>query len=140
MLNSTITQIGLVTVAVISLTGSVVSLWSSRRNRKAEAGRTEREAERIGDKTWIERLDALARDFDRLQQLSDERFAKLVEIEMLITEHVDWDWQVIRLLREHGIPVSDPPSLVYVRRKLQEAKDKEREQQHVNHVSEDEQS
>jgi hypothetical protein len=125
VLNSLYTQIGLVLVALISAAGGVYSIIASKSERDAQADKTAGEAEQINDQTWINRLSALGKDFDRLQTLSDERFARLVEIETLITEHVAWDFQIMRVLREHGIEVDSPPSLVYVRKKLKEAQSKE---------------
>lgn len=101
---------------------------AAKRQRDADAEKTSKESEAVGDQTWISRLYALTGDFNLLQRLSDERFERLVEIETLITEHVSWDHQVVRLLRQHNILVDDPPSLVYVRRKLHEAQEREKRQ------------
>jgi hypothetical protein len=112
----------LVLIALISASGGIYATVVSRKKTGAEAMKTEVEAEQTSDKTWIQRLDALSNDLGRLQLLSDERFERLVELEMLITEHVTWDFTVVRLLRQHGIDIHEPPSLVYVRRKLAEEK------------------
>lgn len=121
-MNSLIGQVFLVLIALISASGGIYATVVSRKKTGAEAMKTEVEAEQTSDKTWIQRLDALSNDLGRLQLLSDERFERLVELEMLITEHVTWDFTVVRLLRQHGIDIHEPPSLVYVRRKLAEEK------------------
>lgn len=115
MLNHPVVQILLVLVALVSAVGGIYSAIKSSK-------KTDAEAEATSDKTWITRLDALSKDLGKLQALSDERFERLVELETLITEHVTWDFRVVRMLREHGLECEDPPSLVYVRRKLAEEK------------------
>ena len=122
MLDSLIGQVFLVIVACISAVGGIYATVVSRGKTDAEAGKTSAEKEKLEDATWITRLDALSNDLGRLQILSDERFERLVEIERLITDHVQWDFHVVRLLRQHDMEIDDPPSLVYVRRKLQEEK------------------
>ncbi|AYQ98612.1 hypothetical protein SEA_RIPARIAN_38 [Mycobacterium phage Riparian] len=126
VLESLITQAALVTVAAISAVGGIYSTYANRKQNSASADKTKKEGEQVGDQTWIRRLEALSQDFEKLQKLSDERFERLVEIEMLITEHVSWDFRIMRLLREHGIEAETPPSLVYVRHKLKEAQEQEK--------------
>jgi len=123
MLNNVIVQIGLVLAAAISAAGGIYAVIASK-------DKTEAETEQLSDSTLIQRLNALSKDFDRLQQLSNERFIKLIEIETLVTRHVSWDFQVVRECRRRGWDIEDPPSLEYVRQKLDEAKEKEIEQQH----------
>lgn len=127
MLSHVATQVGLVLVALISAGGGIFSVMATRSQRQADVEKSERESEHIGDKTWIQRLEALSRDFEKLQRLSDARFSKLVDMEMLITEHVSWDWRVIRVLRENGIAIDPPPSLVAVRIQIKEAQQVEKE-------------
>lgn len=124
-MNSIITQVCLLLAALISSTGGIYAVVASRKRTDSEAKKFDKESEDIGDKTWIQRLDALSKDFAKLQVLSDERFQRLVEIEMLITEHVSWDFQMVRECRSRGWSVSDPPSLVYVKQKLKEAQERE---------------
>ena len=115
-------QIVLVVVAAIAASGGVYATFASRKQGQATAEKTGAEAEQIEDATWINRLNALGDELGRLQLLSDARFERLVEIEKLITDHVQWDFAMVRLARQHGWEVEDPPSLVYVKRKLQEEK------------------
>lgn len=122
LLNNIVGQVFLVLISVISASGGIYATIMSRKKAGAEAMKTEAEAEHTSDKTWIQRLDALSTDLGRLQLLSDERFERLVELETLITDHVTWDFKVVRMLRGHGLDCEDPPSLVYVRRKLAEEK------------------
>lgn len=122
-MNALVAQLFLVVIAAISSAGGIYATFVSRRQNSANAGKAEAETDHLEDSTWIQRLDALNRDFTKLQDLSDERFSRLVEIESMITKHVSWDFMALRLFREHNIEVDEPPSLVYVRRKLQAEKD-----------------
>lgn len=108
-------QVVLVLIALISASGGIYATVVSRR-------KTEADTEQTTDQTWIARLEALSRDLGKLQLLSDERLERLVVLETLITDHLDWDFEVVRVLRKYDIAVDDPPSLVYVRRKLAEEK------------------
>jgi hypothetical protein len=121
-MNSLTGQLFLVLIAVVSASGGIYATVVSRNKIRAEVVKVQADTAHVSDKTWIERLDALSRDLGRLQTLSDQRFAYLMELERLITAHVTWDFKVVRLLREHGIEVDEPPSLVYVKQKLTEVK------------------
>lgn len=122
MINTLVGQIFLVLVTIASASGGLYSTWVSRKQIASNTKRTDVESEHMEDQTWISRLDALSRDLKRLQGLSDERFERLIEIETLITEHVQWDFKMVRECRARGWHVEDPPSLVYVKRKIQEEK------------------
>lgn len=115
-------QLVLVLIAAISAGGGIYATVVSRRQVAANADKTDAEAEQLGDATWIARLDALSRDLQKLQSLSDQRFERMVAVEQLITDHVSWDFKVVRLLRQHDIAIEDPPSLVYVQRRIREEK------------------
>lgn len=114
-------QFGLVAVAASSSIGAVYAVIASRGNREAEAGKTVKETEHLGDQTWITRLEALDRDFAKLQALSDARFQRLLQIETLITEHISWDFMVQRKLRELGEDIPNPPSLAYIQQQARQA-------------------
>lgn len=122
MLDTLVGQLFLVIVAAISAAGGIYATYVSRKTTDAAAEKSSAESEHIEDQTWINRLDALSKDFNRLQKLSDSRFERLVELERLITEHVSWDFTMVRLAREHGWEIEDPPSLVYVKQELQKEK------------------
>lgn len=121
-MNGLVPQLFLVAVSLIAAAGGIYATWSSRKQLAAQAGKTGAETEQLEDATWIARLDALSRDLKKLQNLSDERFERMVAIETLVTNHVSWDFKVVRLLREHNIEVENPPSLVYVRAQIAEEK------------------
>lgn len=121
-MNHLVGQLFLLAVAVVSATGGIYATVANRKKTSAEAGKTEAEKQHVSDATWIRRIEAISRDLGNLQTLSDERFERLVELERLITEHVAWDFKMVRLARQHGWDVDDPPSLVYVKRKLAEEK------------------
>ena len=116
-------QIVLVLVAAISAAGGIYATVVSRRQVRASADKTDAEKDQLEDATWIARLDALSRDLGKLQALSDARFERLVAIEQLITDHVEWDFMVMRECRSRGWNVPTPPSLVYVKRAVQEEKE-----------------
>lgn len=127
MLIELVTSIG----AGIGTLGGVYSVVVSRGTREAATRKTAGEAVHIEDRTWIDRLEALDKQFTKLQALSDDRFEKLVAIEMAITEHVQWDYEVVREGRKVGLHIPDPPSLQYIRRLTEEAKDRETENKQI---------
>lgn len=121
ILDSVVAQFGLVAVTATSSLGAVYAVIASRGNREADAEKTERESEQLSDQTWINRLEALDRDFTKLQALSDARFQRLVQIETRITEHISWDFMVLRRLRKLGETVPDPPSLSAIQEQARQA-------------------
>lgn len=108
--------------ALISATGGIYAIIVSKSTHAAQTKKTANEAVAVGDTTWIQRLEALNRNFEALQTLSDDRFRKLVAIEELLADHVSWDWAAVRKFREHGIPIEDPPSLIVVQQLARENK------------------
>jgi hypothetical protein len=121
MLIEVVTSVG----ALLGTCGGVYSVIVSRSAREASTRKTAGEAAHVEDKTWIARLEALDKQFTKLQALSDERFNKIIEIEIAITEHVQWDHAVVREARKVGLHIPDPPSLDYIKRLAIEAKTRE---------------
>jgi hypothetical protein len=107
---------------------TVLAFKQSRRKREAEIGLDETtkaklaaEAAQINEKREQARDKRFQDDIDRLdQQLKDERLIslergqRLNRLERLVNRHTQWDFIAVARLREAGIDIEDPPSLMYL--------------------------
>jgi hypothetical protein len=105
----------------------ILALFSARSNKNkvnSEVKINLNTAEQIREKLYQSREEFWRSEVETLQKRFNCDLTKLrnesAYLRSLIDNHLLWDWEVVRALKLAGIELRDPPTLHYIKEKLEE--------------------
>lgn len=125
-------MLDVITLSTIVLGGGglitgAIALFSARSNKEkmnSEASVNRNNAETLREKLYQSREIFWREEVDHLQKSFNFDLSKLhneaAVLRALIDRHLIWDWEVVRALKLAGIELRDPPTLHYIKEKLEE--------------------
>ena len=124
---ASLSSLGTIVLGGGGLITGLLALFSARANKNktnSEVKVNMSTAEQIREKLYQSREEFWRGEVDHMQKCFSCDLGKLrnesAALRALIDRHLIWDWEVVRALKLAGVEVRDPPTLHYIKEKLEE--------------------